>query len=116
MPADLENFVLKIEDLKFNLDELGYAVITQACNDYFMSKRALMDGKNSHLNINNCKKMIKKCEDFFVSKEFELYSGYSNRAKGRDLIDKINRDAEDRETYPKNIAIYGSSNKVDSMV
>jgi len=82
------------------LDELANAIILQACNDYFISSRAIKKGSQHWGHLRNVKNVREECLDFFHSSWYADLSRAEEALAPTNLLAKLDRMVDDFDTYP----------------
>lgn len=85
-------------------EELASSVILQACDDYFVCKRKINQGKNTATGIANCEKLLAECEEFFHSSQYVLYTHNNPALSGERVMKQIDSMVEDTVNYPNDFS------------
>lgn len=81
-------------------DNFANAIVLQACNDYFICKRALEEGKRGWNKISNCQKTLDEAIEFFNSSWYKKLTHHNENLTGQKVMKRLDAMVEDREHYP----------------
>lgn len=92
----------KVEPIcELGIPKLIYAIVMQACNDYFTCRRTILNGKNSWGKIPDCTAALKECIHFFYSDWYTLLTNNRKELQAKYLIARLEEMVADTKTYPK---------------
>lgn len=94
--------------------DLASSIILQACDDYFVCKRKISQGKNTATGIANCEKLLAECEEFFHSSQYVLYTHNNPALSVERVIKQIDSMVEDTVNYPNDFSPFRRRMEEDS--
>ena len=83
------------------IPKLTYAIVMQACEDYFTCRRTLLKGKNVWGKISDCETTLRECISFFYSDWYKVLTNNRQELSAEHVITRLEEMVADTKTYPK---------------